>query len=284
MLKPMMAIFKILNRLCFLFLLFYGPTIVSGQDNASLTCSDVRNGTFNYFDQRSGESESFIRKGGIQREILPKRRETIIWEVNWLNECTYNLKYQSGGENRTREEQKILKNHIIVVEILRVSDDYLTFRTALDKVTNPTVLQDTLWIKTRQSSTGKGISNPRADSIAASRKRIMDSTQASYATLYIYRMAKILDYAVTYDLLINGKKACLITNGCRYVLKLLKPGMYNITAKLLGPDQTVMIDVKPGGVYYIQCTCHWGLKIHKEVQLMDIKEGAADFNSSEKAN
>src|SRR5580658_3341244 len=125
MLKPMMAIFKILNRLCFLFLLFYGPTIVSGQDNASLTCSDVRNGIFNYFDQRSGESESFIRKGGIQREILPKRRETIIWEVNWLNECTYNLKYQSGGENRTREEQKILKNHIIVVEILRVSDDYL---------------------------------------------------------------------------------------------------------------------------------------------------------------
>jgi hypothetical protein len=43
-----------------------------------------------------------------------------------------------------------------------------------------------------------------------------------------------------------------------------------------------MIDVKPGGVYYIQCTCTWGLKSHKEVRLMDIKEGAAAFNSSEK--
>src|SRR6202044_3403027 len=104
----------------------------------------------------------------------------------------------------------------------------------------------------------------RADSIAASKRRIIDSTEATYATLYVYRLTKILDYAVSYDLLINGEKACVITNGCRYVLKLRKPGIYNIKAKLLGPDQTVSIDVKPGGVYYVQCTATWGLKIHKE--------------------
>jgi hypothetical protein len=160
----------------------------------------------------------------------------------------------------------------------------MTFRTAFDKLTNPTVLNDTLWIKQRQSSTNKMTINPRADSIAASKKRIIDSTQATYATLYVYRPSKLLDFAVTYDLLINGERACVISNGCRYILKLLKPGMYNITAKIPGPDQTVMIDVKPGGVYYIQCTCTWGLKSRKEVMLMDNKEGAAAFNSSEKAN
>ncbi len=279
-----MTICKTFNRIFFLFLFIYRPSFASGQDNASLNCSDVRNGTFNYFDQREGESETFIRKGAIQKEIFLTRKETIFWEVNWLNECTYTLKYQSGAENRTAAEQKMFRKHLIVIEILHVTEDFMTFRTAFDKVTNPTVSNDTLWIKQRQSSTNKTTTNHRADSIAASKKRIIDSIQASYATLYVYRPSKLLDFAVTYDLLINGEKACVISNGCRYILKLLKPGIYNITAKIAGPDQTVMIDVKPGGVYYVQCTCTWGLKSHKEVTLMDIKEGAAAFNSSEKAN
>jgi hypothetical protein len=278
-----MTNFKIFNRICILFLFIYRPSVTSGQDNAALNCSDIRNGKFNFFSQREAESEVFIRKGDVQKEILPKRKETIFWEVNWLNDCTYTLKYQSGAENHPAAELKILNKHVIVVEVLHVTEDYMTFRTAFDKVTNPTVLNDTLWIKQRQSAKNKTTTNPRADSIMASKKRTIDSTQASYATLYVYRPGKLLDFAVTYDLLINGEKACEINNGCRYVLKLLKPGMYNITAKLKG-DQTVMLDVKPGGVYYIQCTATWGLKYHKEVQLMDIKEGAAAFNSSEKAN
>ena len=240
-----MTNWNVLKRICLLVLLIYSSSVVNGQNNTGLPCSDIRNGTFNYFNPREGESEIFIRKGEVQREIFPKRRETIFWEVSWLNDCTYTLKYQSGGENRPAAEQKIMNKHIIVVEILHVTEDYMTFRTAFDKATNPTVLNDTLWIKQRQSAKNITITNPRADSIAASKKRIIDSTEASYATLYIYRPSKLLDFAVTYDLLINGQKACEISNGCRYVLKLLKSGTYNITAKLKGPDQTVMLDVKP---------------------------------------
>lgn len=279
-----MTSYKTLNRICFLFLFVYRSSIAIGQDNASLNCSDVRNGTFYYFGPKSDGQEIFIRKGSLQREFIPKEKETVLWEVQWLNDCTYSLKYESGAENHPAAEQKFLNKHLLITEILQVTENYMTFRTAFDKVTNPTVLNDTLWIKQRQSPTNKTTTNPRADSIAVSKKRIIDSTQASYATLYVYRPSKLLDFAVTYDLLINGEKACVISNGCRYVLKLLKPGMYNITAKISGPDQTVMIDVKPGGVYYIQCTCTWGLKSHKEVQLMDNKEGAEAFNSSEKAN
>ena len=99
----------------------------------------------------------------------------------------------------------------------------------------------------------------------------------------MYRPGKFLCFAVTYDLLINGEKACEISNGCRYILKHLKPGIYHIAAKLKG-DQTIQLDMKPGGVYYIQCTATWGLKYHKEVQVMDLNEGAAAFNSTEKEN
>jgi hypothetical protein len=277
-----MNCYRIFSRACLFFMLIYKPSLTRGQD--TLKCSDVRNGTFYYFGQKSVGLETFIRKGALQRELIPKAKETVLWDVEWLNDCTYSLKYESGAENHPAAEQKFLNKHLLITEILQVTEDYMTFRSCIDKVTNPTVLKDTLWIRQRQSSASKTTTNPRADSILASRKRVIDSTQASYATLYVYRPGKLLDFAVTYDLLINGEKACLISNGCRYILKLQKPGIYNITAKVPGPDQTVMIDVKPGGVYYVQCTCTWGLKSHKEVQLMDIKDGAAAFNSSEKAN
>ncbi len=283
--KPVLIVCYLLVLSCPLFSQKEAP-IVSGElakTNAALSCADIRNGTFNYFNQRTGEQEIFVRTGAVQKEVIPKRRETLYWDVTWLNDCTYTLKYQSGGENRPADELKILNKHLIAVEILHVSEDYMTFRTSFDKVTNPTVLTDTLWIKQRQATKNIKITNPRADSIVASKKRILDSTQASYATLYVYRPSKFLCFAVAYDLLINGERAFAITNGCRYVLKLPKAGDYTITAKLKG-DQTIHLDVKPGGVYYVQCTATWGLKLHKEVQLMDIKEGAEAFNSSAKEN
>src|SRR5580698_6503537 len=111
---------KTFNRIFFFFFFIYCYSIVSAQENAILNCSDIKNGTFNYFDQREGATETFVRKGDIQKEILPQRKETILWGVNWLNECTYSLKYQSGAENRSAAEQKLLSKHIIVSEILHV--------------------------------------------------------------------------------------------------------------------------------------------------------------------
>ena len=138
---------QIFIRICFVIFVINNYFIVEAQDSPALTCSDVKNGTFSFFDQKESAMETFIRKGNIQKEIITKHHETIIWEVNWLNDCTYTLKYQSGAENHPAAEQKALNKHIIVTEILQVTNDYLTFRSAFDKVTNPTVINDTMWIK-----------------------------------------------------------------------------------------------------------------------------------------
>jgi len=158
-----------------LFLMFSAPDISNGQDNHMLSCADVKNGTFYFFGKNSVGRETFIRKGALQKEIIPKDRETVLWEVKWLNDCTYTLKYQSGAESHSAGELKFLSKHIVVTEILQVTEDYMTFRTALDKITNPVVLNDTLWIKQRQSANGKSIINPNADSISVNRINIRDS-------------------------------------------------------------------------------------------------------------
>jgi hypothetical protein len=231
-----MSFFKRISPFFILSILVPGPGILRAQDNSKLQCTDVRNGTFNYFDQKTGESEIFIRKGEVQRETIPKRKETIFWDVAWLNDCTYTLKYQSGAENRPAAEQKLLTKHIVVTEFQQVTEDYVTFRSSLDKGSNPAILTDTMWIKQRVSDKNVKVTNPRADSIAASKKRSIDSTEASYATIYVYRPKKLLGFDINYNLMINGEKAFVISNGCKYELKIHKPGSYTLTAKLAGPD------------------------------------------------
>jgi hypothetical protein len=271
-------------RTVILFLFISRPFISNCQDKHLLTCAEVRNGTFYYINQRDGTRETFIRKGGLQREIIPKRKETLLWDVNWLNDCTYTLKYESGGENHPLAEQKFLGKHLIVAEILHVTEDYMTFRTAIDKVTNPSVLNDTLWIRQRQSMAGKSVSNPYADSLLADRVRTMDSLQATYATLYAYRPGRFLNSLMNYNLLINGEPACVISNGCREILKLHRAGSFRISAKIYGPEQAVTLDVKPGESYYLQCLCIWGIASHPALILMNKEEGEAEFKTVEKSN
>lgn len=268
----------------FVILIFFcfQSAVSSGQDKPSLNCADVRNGTFYYFNPKTGGQETFIRKGAMQRENIVKQRETILWDVEWLSDCIYTLKYESGAENHPDTEQKFLSKHIIVAEILQVHENYLTFRTAFDKVTNPTVLNDTLWIKQRQALKGPVVTNPNADSLLARRKRTMDSLDATYATLYVFRPGKALNCLKNYNLVINGENACVISNGCREILKLHKSGPYRISAKVDGPEQVVNIDVRPGESYYLQCMITWGITSHPVLKLLDKAVGDAAFKTAEK--
>jgi hypothetical protein len=267
-----------------LFLAIGNPLISASQDNHSLKYSDVRNGTFYYIDTKSGKQETFVRKGALQKEMIPKERETILWDVVWLTDSTYSLKYESGAENHSATDLKFLGKHVIVTQIVKVTEDYFTFRTAFDKMSNPTILNDTLWIKQRQSIGGKSVTNPNADSLWAGKVRTMDSLEATYATLYVFRPGKALNCLKNYDLVINGVPACVISNGCRRVLKLRKAGSYRISAKVDGPEQVVTIDAKPGESYYLQCMITWGLTSHPVLTLLDKVAGEGAFKTAEKDN
>lgn len=218
----------------------------------------------------------------MQREQIPAKKETVLWEVEWLSECVYTLKYQSGAENHPDAEQKFLAKHLLVTEILEVNENYLTFRSAVDKVKNSTILQDTIWIKQRQSPGGKAVSNPNADSILAARIHIRDSLEATYATLYVFRPGKFLNSLKNYNLLVNGEPACVISNGCRLILKLHKAGAYRLSAKVDGPEQTLTLDAKPGESYYLQCQITWGVTSHPILTMLDKTVGEGTFNTAEK--
>jgi hypothetical protein len=269
-------------RTFLLLVILCGPIICSCQDIHPPACSDIRNGVFYYFGKGSDGAETFIRKGALQREQVPAKKETVLWEVEWISDCIYTLKYQSGAENHPEAELKFLAKHLFVTEVLLVTENYLVFRSAFDKATNPTVLKDTIWIKQRQSQGGKVVINPNADSVLTARNHIRDSLDATYSTLYVFRPGKSLNCLKNYNLLINGEPACVISNGCREILKLHKTGLYRLSAKVDGPEQAVTIDVKPGESYYLQCQITWGVTSHPILRILDKTVGDGAFKTAEK--
>lgn len=261
----------------YIFLLLIFSTSVWAQ-STPLTCNDVKNGTFIY----AGKNDypvSYVRNGTLQKEIIPQRKETILWEVTWINDCTYSLKYISGGEQRTKAEQDIFRKHTIVSEIVQVTEDYYTFRSALDKITNKTILEDTLWIKQRKSASGKSVNNPHIDSLFAEKINKAKTDTSKFATLYVYRPVKFLNSLMNYDLYLNGVSLCTISNNCRYMIKIKQEGTAKLTAKIRGQEAEIPLEVKFGQEYYLRCACTWGLKSEPVLSLVEKKTGKMEFDS-----
>src|SRR5579863_2944580 len=84
----------------------------------TIKCSDIKNGVFVYFSRADGSESTYTRNGEIQKEFNPVKHETILWDVEWVDDCSYFLKYNSGMEERPKDVQAIFKKHKILTQIL----------------------------------------------------------------------------------------------------------------------------------------------------------------------
>lgn len=242
------------------------------------TCSEIKNGVFVYFSRATGTESTYTRNGETQKEFNPAKHETILWDVEWESDCSYFLKYNSGMEERPKDEQAIFKKHKILTQILQVTENYYVFRTSFDKASNPTILNDTLWIKQRRDARNKPIVNPALDSILAIRLATFDSTLSQSATLYAFRPGKFAEGAATYDLYLNDQPLCEMSNKATYIIRLLKPGPTTIHARYRKQDVTVSINVKPGANFYLRCELPWTLTPTPKLTLVNKEEASTYFD------
>jgi Protein of unknown function (DUF2846) len=244
----------------------------------NLTCSDIKNGVFAYFSRATGSVSTFTRNAETQKEFNPASHETILWDVEWVNDCSYFLKYNSGMEERPKDEQAIFKKHKILTQILQTTAAYYVFRTSLDKASNPTMLADTLWIKQRRDARNKLVANPGVDSILAIRKAVFDSTLSQSATLYAFRPGRFKESGATYDLFLNDQPICEMSNKAAYIVRLLKPGPATIYARYRKQEVSVSIDVKPGANFYLRCELPWTLTPTPKLTLVNKEEASTYFD------
>src|ERR1700723_3626968 len=99
----------------------------------SLSCADIKNGVFIYFLKKDGSKIVCTRTADEQREFNASARETVIWEINWISDCSYLLTYSSGLEDAPKQTQQLVRKHKFVNTITGVTPDYYIVQTSLDK-------------------------------------------------------------------------------------------------------------------------------------------------------
>jgi hypothetical protein len=245
----------------------------------TLTCSDIKNGVFIFFSKTDGSKSIYTRTADVQKEFIGSTRQTIFWDIEWIDDCSYYLKYNSGLEEQPKQELEKLKKHKILVQILSVSQDYYIYQSFFDKASNPAIAKDTLWIKQRRDAKNKLINNPGIDSLLALRRAAFDASLARSATLYIFRPGKFVESADNCTIYYNDTAICTMTNKSAYIIRLLKEGPATFTAKIGKQEMAVKLDVKYGEKYYLRCELRWNLPPKPILTLSNLEEASPYFDN-----
>lgn len=86
-----------------------------------------------------------IRKGSMQLEIDLQKNDTSHWRVIWQKDCSYLLKYDSGGKTLAPEYKELLKNHNLKVQVLSLTPNYYVYELGVDGPGQFPTQVDTLW-------------------------------------------------------------------------------------------------------------------------------------------
>lgn len=261
------------------FLMLHLLIFTASAFSQTLTCSDIKNGVFISFSKRDGSRSVYTRTGEVQKELNTSTKETILWDVEWIDDCSYYLKYNSGLEDNPKKELDKIKKHKILIKILSVSQNYYVFQSFLDKESNTAIMQDTLWIKQRKDTKNKVTNNPAIDSILAVRKAAFDASLARTAILYIYRSGKFAESGDDCIIYYNDTAICTMTNKSAYVIRLFKEGPATLTGKLRKQEMSVNINVKYGEKYYLRCELKWAIPAKPILTLSNPEEASPYFDN-----
>jgi hypothetical protein len=262
-----------------LFFLCFLPPAVHAQDK-SLTCSDLKNGIFHFYPKNSMESYLDVRDGNILRESVVSTGDTTLWEIKWLNDCTYSLKYLSGNYKMNEDALSFLKKHRLVYEIATITNDYYLFKGYVDKPSDIPIQTDTMWLAEKIVTGSNELFKPVANSAVLKKNHFSDSS--GYAVLYLYRPGKLTNSLGNYIVYFDNNLLCVARNKSGYIFKILKEGKFKAESRLYKDKSSVDLDVKFGHVYYIKSMIHWGIysrlyNFKLDMAIVDTATGKAEF-------
>jgi len=108
-------------------LFFVAITYAQKTDAPNATdCRRFRNGTFKITDEKVGNF-TIVRKGNIQTETKEGDSESLIFHVQWIDDCTYTL---TPGEAFHKKFPMMPANVVITVNIIKTSPNSYTQRSS----------------------------------------------------------------------------------------------------------------------------------------------------------
>ena len=240
---------------CFFCFLFF-PFIISAQAKTP-TCADLKDGIFHYYPKNSSDHDLNIREGEFLHETNSKSGDTILWQVKWIDECIYSLKYISGNRSMPEENLKFIKKHKLVYEIGRTTKEYYPFKGYVDKVSDIPIQTDTMWLTEKANRVSNELFKPVANSYSLKKAKFSDTS--NYAVLYLYRPKKFTNSLGNYFVYFDDNLMCVAKNNSGFIFKILKEGVFEVRSKLFKDESAVKLDVKFGKTYYVKSSIKLGI-------------------------
>jgi len=243
-------------------------------------CKDLKNGIFHSYPKNTADHYICRREDNRQYESNAITGDSVVWEIKWLDDCTYSLKYLSGNTKFSDEEHTMLKKHKLVFQLQSVKEDYYVFTGHLDKTSNPSFNKDTIWLAEKINPVSnelvKFVPNPNT----LKKEKFSDTSR--YAVLYLYRSGKVTNSLSNCLVYFNDDLLCIAKNNSGYVFKILKEGTYSVKSKFDKDEASTQLDIKFGKTYYVKSMVHWGifkgLKNYKlEIAVIDRQQGKIEF-------
>jgi hypothetical protein len=211
-------------------------------------CSDWKNGVFHVYLKHEGGTHYVVyRDGDNETEINLNKGDSTVWKVKWLDDCTYSVHYLSGNTPIPRHVADHLQHHDLIYKMKKATPDYYTYSEYWDNARGLSLESDTVWLSEKASSAY----NPYV--------RAAGGDTSGCAVLYLYRPKKVALSLSAMPLYLNDINLCSMKNGGHFIFLVPRAGTYTLSAKLLGTEQSLPLQIEPGKKYFIQCTMNWGV-------------------------
>lgn len=255
-------------------------TAYTGFCQNSSSCQNFKTGVFYIYPKNDTGRFVITRTGDVQKEVDLVTGDSTIWKIKWMDDCVYQLKFISTSGKLSAEQRELQTKHDLVISITGSGKDYYTFQGSFDKVKNPVIMYDTMWLSEKVHPTNA----PLFQLLKSEREihRMRDTSK--YAILYLYRPHKLTNGIGSYLVYFDHVLMSAMPNNSGYIFKILKEGTFPVTSKLLEEESTAMVDIKFGKVYYVKAAIKWTIskKLYNfklETTQVANEKGEIDFDN-----
>jgi len=252
--------------------------------NKTITCADLKTGLFHSYPKNSSDHYISNREGDSQNEVNVKTGDSILWKINWIDDCRYTLKFVSGNVKMNEDVSSFLKKHKMAYEISKVTINYYVFKTYIDKTSGLPIETDTMWITEKTNITSNELIKPVPNPAFLKKEHFSDTSK--YAVVYIYRPGKFTNSLSNYLVYCNDNILWVARNKSGYIFKILKEGKIKFSSRLNKDESSIALDVKFGNTYYVKSMVHWGMykglsNYKLEMAEAEPKDGKIEFEEVE---
>ena len=237
-----------------LLLIFITPLVTFSQHDHP-ACNQVKALTFYVYPRNSSDQYKIVRSGDYQVEYNLKTGDSAVYNIKWTKDCQYSLTCLSPGKQKAFQQQSTSTSKL-AYDILRVTPTYYVYDSYPDTILpgnmeNRRMFTDTAWLRPHANPTNSEIFQVTRENPVRVKRNFTDTSQ--YALVYLYRLHKLPASENEYYVYFGEDFMFRAINKTKAIYKIFKEGPVKIHAKTGNVESSVMIDIRFGKKYYIQC-------------------------------